>query len=479
MPSTDGGEVGLVQESHGSAFGTVVHCFRVRSKASEEIPLSPELVFLDACSVVFSSAGRTMIFKDSDAPEIGACGTLPAGYVNDHLAPTKALVYLFQQQGYERNIATNPSDESGVAEARAWGAHVENVFSRVVDLALWAHPQCFLKHTRPAVWRSASSWWLASAHCWRRRRQAEQALTEHPRQQALDDFADVLLTLDSRLGRDGFLASPDDNSLGTSPANPVDNCLDISSPRAEKFTLSSELSNFCISTPAASPALSPRNKRCSSHISDSPDLPPFCTPEPQVEDLILYAYSRVLLAVPENLAPWSRETRGLATLHHFVTRVDSALHQRRSQPEQSWPKCGRLLRHWQGVECSAGGVAAFGVFPSSCSLENGGAAIDNAEQSCMKSASVARAAVGGMRSVQSVDVQTVRSLPSAGNSTSVPHSPPSREQDDTSGPGKISRVQRRTNTFVAIWLGISFVGYIAWRLRARNLAVSSASNSSK
>ncbi|CAE8583932.1 unnamed protein product, partial [Polarella glacialis] len=75
-------QASLKAASQPGASPVVIHGFRARGRGGEEVPVSADLVFVEACLRLYAASGGKSIFVESASPEVGSLGQLPAGFVD-------------------------------------------------------------------------------------------------------------------------------------------------------------------------------------------------------------------------------------------------------------------------------------------------------------------------------------------------------------------------------------------------------------
>eukprot|EP00930_Biecheleria_cincta_P050147 TRINITY_DN35326_c0_g1_i1.p1 TRINITY_DN35326_c0_g1~~TRINITY_DN35326_c0_g1_i1.p1 ORF type:complete len:440 (+),score=81.55 TRINITY_DN35326_c0_g1_i1:133-1320(+) len=275
--------------SESKASPVVLHCFRARNSRDQEVPVSAELVFAEACLGLYAACGGTEpIVVESPLPYVTMFGELPGAFIDCRPVPARLLVHLLRAQRLAAATAAAVDGPEGatreIASEEAWAARVEACLAPALELTLWAYGPCYRRHTRSAVLQGAclAGWPWALASCWQRRRRAR-----------------------SSCGNKGTKA-----------------CLEEQGQELEKLLDALEERSACL---------------CGASTSSL-----------RLDELILLAYGKPLMAVPEDLLPFSP-----ALLARFKPLVQAAAGRLDESTAPRTPRLGRqpVRPRWDGWEC--------------------------------------------------------------------------------------------------------------------------------
>jgi len=352
---------------------------------------------------------------DAGFPELGALGPLPAGYVEARPVGTSVLLQVLKQHG--PGLPREGDKASPEVVARA--AHIEHVLAPLVDATLWLHAPCYAQHTAPAVRRGCSSllplpaWWFCSC----RQRQVSLALA--------GDATKYRALAVRRAVRDftAFLRA-----------------------NVEEFD----------------------RRHCALRQHSLP---------PELHDFTLFAYARVLLSVPPELAPWPAELEGLEGLRRFVSAMTKTIERPTKEALLGHAKpgvLGKLLDELVSDALDLGGDHDVGEV-----ITNRVQSAPSGLSSSLFSGMAAAAARGG---------SVLRGLRSAGRApagsagkTQSSAGPGSSAQGDsgasanagdaspTAGPrsekqAALRAARRRSNLMFLAWWVVSMGGFGAWTM---------------
>lgn len=375
----------------GPASLLVLHCFRAgEPEAGREICLCPELAFLEAC--VGLRPG-------------GALAGLSAVFVESPLPETGALGPL--PSGYLdaqpvsaqllchllwRHLAP-PSGGREATQALARAAHMEAVLSRAAQLAVWVRGAGYRGHTRLAVLRGSAAARAGAA--------GRLLLASYCRRRRWLARAALRDELASQVLADfASLVAALESQLGT-----------------EGF----------LHGPGG---------------------------EPQLDDMVLYAHAKVLLALPAKLAPWGSEVRGLGRLQRYIAELDELLRLRGEggDPATTMPQSAAAGSFWSCLEEDLGVASRCGTVQAEGSRS----------WAAWIATSVAQAAASGDHGGNR---QRDRPTASSGAEGSRPAASAGEGDSKTEDP--ISAAEWRANAVFVAWCVASMAGFAIWTMRRK------------